>query len=42
VAQQIEFVSEIYYHCKVAGGGVNLSMEDLKKVLGQMQNYRQV
>ena len=41
VAQQIEFLSQLYYNCKLAGGGVNLSKEDLDVVLGQFVTYRQ-
>ena len=41
VAQQIEFLSEIYYKCKVAGGGVNLTEKELEEVLGKFSSYRQ-
>lgn len=41
VAQQIEFVSEIYYKAKLAGGAVKMSDKDMEKVLGSFQSYRQ-
>ncbi|NLH00299.1 MAG: L-fuculose-phosphate aldolase [Clostridiales bacterium] len=41
IAQQIEFVSQIYYYARTAGKPVLLSDDDLKVVLGQFQNYRQ-
>lgn len=41
VAQQIEFVSEIYYKARIAGGAVKMSDHDMEKVLGSFQSYRQ-
>lgn len=41
VAQQIEFVSEIYYKARLAGGAVKMSDKDMEKVLGSFQSYRQ-
>lgn len=41
VAQQIEFVSEIYYKARLAGGAVKMSDTDMEKVLGSFQSYRQ-
>jgi len=40
VAQQIEFVSQLYYNTRVAGGAVNLTPKDMEVVLGSFQNYR--
>lgn len=40
VAQQIEFVSQLYYNTRMAGGAVNLSPKDMEIVLGSFQNYR--
>ncbi len=41
IAQQIEFVSQIYYNARVAGGGVIMSEKDMAVVLGQFEHYRQ-
>ena len=41
VAQQIEFLAQLYYNTKMAGGGVNLKDKDLEVVLGQFGSYRQ-
>jgi len=41
IAQQIEFVSQIYYQARVAGKPVLLSDENLNVVLGTFQKYRQ-
>ena len=41
VAQQIEFLAQLYYNTKMAGGGVNLEQKDLDVVLGQFGSYRQ-
>ena len=40
VAQQIEFVSQLYYNTRMAGGAVNLTPKDMEIVLGSFQNYR--
>ena len=40
-AQQIEFLSKIYYYTRTAGGGVNLTEAELTAVLGKFQDYRQ-
>ncbi len=40
VAQQMEFVSQLYYNARVAGGAVNLSDKDMAGVLGSFQSYR--
>lgn len=39
-AQQIEFVSRLYYNTRIAGGAVSLSDADMSSVLGSFQNYR--
>ncbi len=41
-AQQIEFLAKVYYHTRLAGGGVSLTPEELDAVLGKFQNYRTV
>ena len=41
VAQQLEFLAKVYYYTKMAGGGVNLTPEELEAVLGKFRNYRQ-
>lgn len=41
IAQQIEFVAQVYYHARVAGGGVMLSDKDMEHVLGSFKAYRQ-
>lgn len=41
VAQQTEFVAHLYYNARVAGGGINLTDEEMKHVLGAFQTYRQ-
>ena len=41
IAQQIEFVAQVYYHARVAGGGVMLSDKDMEHVLGSFKTYRQ-
>ena len=40
-AQQLEFLSEVYYHARLAGGGVMLTDDQLQAVLGKFQSYRQ-
>ena len=40
VAQQIEFVSQLYYNTRMAGGAVNLTPKDMEVVLGSFQSYR--
>ena len=40
-AQQLEFLAKVYYYTKQAGGGVNLTAEELEAVLGKFQSYRQ-
>lgn len=40
-AQQLEFLAKVYYYTKQAGGGVNLTPEQLEAVLGKFQGYRQ-
>jgi L-fuculose-phosphate aldolase len=40
-AQQIEFLAKVYYHTRMAGGGVPLTPEELDGVLGKFQHYRQ-
>ena len=40
-AQQLEFLSKVYYHTRLAGGGVQLTPEQLDAVLGKFQSYRQ-
>ena len=39
-AQQIEFLAKVYYHARMAGGGVKLTDAELDAVLGKFQNYR--
>lgn len=42
VAQQTEFLAQIYYNTLIAGNaGINLSEKDLSVVLGQFGSYRQ-
>ncbi len=41
VAQQTEFLAQLYYNTRLAGGGVKLSEKDLSVVLGQFGSYRQ-
>ncbi len=41
IAQQIEFISRLYYNARVAGGGVLLSEKDMERVLGSFKTYRQ-
>lgn len=41
IAQQIEFVSQLYYNARTAGGGVLLSDKNLEQVLGSFKAYRQ-
>ena len=41
IAQQIEFVSQLYYNARSAGGGVLLSDKDMEQVLGTFKTYRQ-
>lgn len=40
-AQQIEFLAKVYYHTRLAGGGVPLTPAELEGVLGKFQHYRQ-
>ena len=40
VAQQTEFLAQVYYQAKLAGGGVCLKPEELEEVLGKFQHYR--
>ena len=40
-AQQLEFLAKVYYYTKLAGGGVELTPEELEGVLGKFQGYRQ-
>lgn len=40
VAQQMEFVAEVYYRCKLAGGGVNMPPQELEHMLDNFHNYR--
>ena len=40
-AQQLEFLAKVYYHTRLAGGGVQLTPEQLDAVLGKFQSYRQ-
>ena len=40
-AQQLEFLAKVYYYTRQAGGGVNLTPEQLEAVLGKFQSYRQ-
>ena len=40
-AQQLEFLAKVYYYTRQAGGGVNLTPEELEAVLGKFQSYRQ-
>ncbi len=40
VAQQIEFVSQLYYNTRLAGGAVKLSPADMEHVLGAFETYR--
>ena len=40
-AQQLEFLAKVYYYTRQAGGGVNLTPEELEGVLGKFQSYRQ-
>ena len=41
VAQQIEFLAQLYYNTRLAGGAVKLEQKDLDVVLGQFGSYRQ-
>lgn len=41
VAQEIEFLSQIYYNCRVAGGAVNLTKEDVKHMRDMVESYHQ-
>ena len=41
IAQQIEFVSQIYYRTRVAGGGVCLDDADMEGILHSFSSYRQ-
>ena len=40
-AQQIEFLAKVYYHTRLAGGGVPLTPAELEGVLGKFGHYRQ-
>ena len=40
-AQQLEFLAKVYYHTRLASGGVQLTPEQLDAVLGKFQSYRQ-
>lgn len=40
VAQQVEFVAELYYRCRLAGGGTLLPPHELQHMLNNFQNYR--
>ena len=40
-AQQLEFLAKVYYHARLAGGGINLTPDQLQAVLGKFQSYRQ-
>lgn len=40
VAQQMEFLAQIYYQCRVAGGGVCLTPEELKTAMEAFGHYR--
>ena len=40
-AQQLEFLAKVYYYTRQAGGGVNLTPEELEAMLGKFQSYRQ-
>ena len=40
-AQQLEFLAKVYYHARLAGGGINLTPHQLQAVLGKFQSYRQ-
>ena len=42
VAQQIEFLAQVYYQTKLAGGAVSLTPQELEAVLGKFQHYRKV
>lgn len=41
IAQQIEFLSQLYYQARLAGTPVQLSKENLDAVLGTFSSYRQ-
>ncbi len=40
-AQQLEFLAKVYYYTRQAGGGVELTAEELEAVLGKFGSYRQ-
>lgn len=40
VAQQTEFLAQVYYQTKLAGGGISLTAPELEEVLGKFQHYR--
>lgn len=40
-AQQLEFLAKVYYHARLAGGGICLTPDQLQAVLGKFQSYRQ-
>ena len=40
VAQQMEFLSQVYYQTRLAGGAVPLAAQELEAVLGKFQHYR--
>ncbi len=40
IAQQVEFLSQLYYSTRVAGGGVKLPEAELDKVMGAFESYR--
>ena len=42
VAQQIEFLAQVYYQTKLAGGAVSLTPQELEAVLDKFQHYRKV
>ena len=39
-AQQVEFISQLYYNTRLAGGAVNLTDEEISRVLGGFKTYR--
>lgn len=41
IAQQTEFLAQLYYNTLLAGGGVNLEEKDLAAIIGQFGSYRQ-
>jgi L-fuculose-phosphate aldolase len=40
MAEQMEFLAHIYYHCRIAGGGVQLSAHDLDQAMDSFKAYR--